>query len=362
MSMQLNASRDDHPETVEQRLRRVIEVHFDPDGGSAFWLDRQARLGVDARRTIRTPRDLEVLGDMVPADLAGRPLLDYIPRRFHTRLDRFILGQTGGTTGDGVWTAYREDEFHEAFVLPFLAAAAAVGFPSGENWLYVGPSGPHIIGKVARYLANGLGAGDPFSVDFDARWAKLLPENSFARGRYLQHVIEQAMAIIRRQPVGVLFTTPAVLSALAEAMTLEERARIRGVHYGGMAITPEQMQQFQTAGFPRAVHLSGYGNTLFGCCLELDVPSGRTLDYYPFGTRLLFEAIDEAGQAQPEGVPGRVRFTRLDESMLIVRMRERDETSALPAPEKRVEGFEIGGLRDPHSPRAWAPQLAVGLY
>jgi len=349
-------------EPAEQRLRRIIDIHFDPSGGSRFWLDRQARLGLDARREIRRADDLALLGEMLPEDLAERPLGHYIPSRFHQRLDEFVLGQTGGTTGGGSWTAYREDEFLEAFVLPFLAAASRVGFPAGEAWLYVGPNGPHIIGKVARYLANGLGSGDPFSVDFDARWAKLLPEGSFAADRYLKHVTSQAVEIIRRQPIGVLFTTPCVLAALAEAMSEEQRMRIRGVHYGGMAVSPEQMQSFQTRIFPQAVHLSGYGNTLFGCCLELAVPPGRPLDYYPFGNRLLLEIVDEQGRTVEPGGRGRVRFTRLDESMLMVRMLERDEAMSLKAPSAGPKGFELPGIRNPASPAKLSPKLAVGLY
>ncbi len=162
-------------ETRSERLRRGLAVHFDPREGSAFWLARAAALGIDVRRDIRDVADLAALGEMSPADLRGRPLLDLIPKRFHGRLDQFIVGQTGGATGEGVWTAYRVDEFEEAFIVPFVDAARYVGFPCGGSWLYIGPSGPHVIGKVVRHLANALGSMDPFSVDFDPRWARTLP-------------------------------------------------------------------------------------------------------------------------------------------------------------------------------------------
>jgi hypothetical protein len=347
---------------VSQRLRRVLGIHFDADHGTPFWLDRQRELGLDAREDIRVPEELALLGMMTPADLAGRPLLDFVPRRFHGELAAWILGQTGGTTGGGVWTIYRPDEFAEAFIAPFTQAAAHVGFPRGERWLYVGPSGPHIIGKVVRDLAASMASHDPFSVDFDARWAKKLPEGSFAMDRYLSHVVDQAMGIVRSQEIGVIFTTPPVLASLASAMSPGQRQRVRGIHYGGMEVTPQTLAQMQLDHFPDAVHLSGYGNTLFGCCLELDVPLGRTPEYFPFGTRLLLEVVDEQGRTPPQGESGAVCFTRLDESCLIVRMKERDAATLVPTPPAAPDGYLLPGVRGPHSPRSLAPQQTKGLY
>ena len=348
-------------EMLEERMRRAIAVHFDPAGGSAFWLQRAAALGIDGRRQVYTLDELALLGETTPDDLRSRPLMDFVPRRFHDRMDHFIVGQTGGTTGEGLWTAYRQDEFAEAFVLPFVEAAGRVAFPGHEPWLFIGPSGPHIIGKVVRQLANALGSADPFSVDFDPRWARKLVAGSFARQRYLEHVLNQALALIHSQRVGVLFTTPAVLEPLAAAMTVAQRLGIRGVHYGGMEVTPDFLERMQLELFPNAVHLSGYGNTLFGCCLELAVTAGRPLDYYSYGSRLHFEVVDERGDPRPVGSTGRVRFSRFDESFLIVRCRERDEATLIPSPDPTSEAFGLAGLRNPHSIAA-AAQTTAGLY
>ncbi|MBI4578608.1 MAG: hypothetical protein HY718_02840 [Planctomycetes bacterium] len=349
-------------DALTERMRRAINLHCDPAAGSAFWIDRAARLGFDPRRRSYGLQDLHLLGETTAEDLRGRPLRDFVPRRFHGRLDRFIVGQTGGATGEGVWTAYRQDEFEEAFVFPFVEAAGVAGFPAKATWLFVGPSGPHIIGKVVRCLANALGSADPFSVDFDPRWARKLPDGSFARGRYVQHVIDQAMSVIERQGVEVLFTTPAVLDRLAAAMTDVQRSRIAGVHYGGMEVTPEFLLRMQTEAFPSAVHLSGYGNTLFGCCLELDTQAGRQLDYYPYGDRLHLEVVDERGQALPTGCSGRVRFSRFDETMLIVRMLERDEGILVTPPAGAPESFHLPGIRNPHMPPRDEKRLTLGLY
>ena len=367
MTGTLSTCGSDAKARLDARVRAMVELHFDSMDGAVFWVDRAKALGITPHAEIDCIESLSLLGEMATSDLRARPLLDYIPRRFHGRLNEFSIVQTGGTTtgaagGFGAWTAYRRDELLAAFVEPFVAAATALSFPSGQCWLFVGPSGPHVIGKVVQHLARELGSAEPFSVDFDPRWANRLAPGSFARARYLAHVVNQAMAIVDRQGVTVLFTTPPVLHALADRMTDRQRNSIRAVHYGGLAIAPETMRQFQESTFPRAVHLSGYGNTLFGCCLELSTRLGRAIDYFPHGDRLLLEVVDDHGEAVAPGESGRVRFTRLDESMLIVRMIERDVAQSVRCPAGAPRGFHLPGVRNPRTPASAPSAAADALY
>jgi len=266
----------------DDRLRDLLELHFHPEWGSSYWLQRQEQLGWSVRDRVRTPDDLWLLGPMPLADLRRCPVRAFIPQAFHGQWPRFIVGETAGTSGEPCATAYRDDEFQAAFVAPFLRAVKATGFPRGEPWLWVGPSGPHIIGKVVRELARQTGSMDPFSVDFDPRWAKRLADGSTARQRYLEHVTTQALDVLRREEVGILFITPPALAALAARLSDSEREAIHGVHYGGMSLTPETVNDFRAA-FPRAVHLAGYGNTLFGVVMEVADGHRLAMDYFPLG-------------------------------------------------------------------------------
>ena len=191
------------PATTDVRLRELLALHFHPGHGSAYWLRRQHALGWDVRDRVRSPEDLWLLGPMPPEDLRRFPLRDFIPRAFHQQLARFVVGETAGTSGEPRATAYRDNEFRAAFVTPFLQAARAAGFPRGLPWLWVGPSGPHVIGKAARAVARLMDSPDPFSVDFDPRWAKKLADGSLARRRYLDHVLGQALDVLGREDVGV---------------------------------------------------------------------------------------------------------------------------------------------------------------
>jgi hypothetical protein len=361
------------PADRDDRLRDVLALHFHPEHGSPYWLRRQQRLGWEVRDRVRALADLWLLGPTPLDDLRRFPLLDFIPQQFYRELHRFVTGETAGTSGEPRATAYRDDEFQAAFVTPFLRVARATGFPYGEPWLWVGPSGPHIIGKVVRELARQTGSMDPFSVDFDPRWAKSLAEGGLARQRYLEHVTVQALDVLQREDVGVLFITPPALAALARRMTDRQREAVRGIHYGGLSLTAEALNEFRTA-FPGAVHLAGYGNTLFGVVMEVADGPRQALDYFPLGDRVCFHVVaagePEGGAApawpppeQERGRPGRVLFHRLDWSCLLVGVVERDEAERVaPSAAALALGGTADGLRNPRPPAALGGRLRLGLY
>jgi hypothetical protein len=356
----------------KDRLQDLLALHFHPDHGSAYWLSRQERLGWKICDRVRSLEDLWLLGPMPMQDLR-RPVREFIPRIFHGQLHRFVTGETAGTTGEPRATAYRDDEFQAAFITPFLQVAKATGFPQGESWLWVGPSGPHIIGKVVRELARQTGSIDPFSVDFDPRWARRLVEGSLARQRYLDHVIRQALDVLEREPIGVLFITPPALAALTPRLSNRQREAIQGIHYGGLPMTPAMVNEFRTA-FPQAIHLAGYGNTLFGVVMEVVDEPRQALDYYPLGDRLHFHVMDWQDSdstklhdwppvEQERGVPGRVIVHRLDESCLLIGVVERDEAERIaPSPEALALGCSVDGLRNPRPPALLNATLPMGLY
>jgi thienamycin biosynthesis protein ThnN len=352
----------------EARLRHLLDLHFHPEHGSRYWLLRQEELGRQVCDRVRRLDDLWLLGPGSLDDLRRFSVLDFIPRALHKQQHRFIIGETAGTSGQPRATAYRDDEFQAAFIDPFLTVAKATGFPHGEPWLWVGPSGPHIIGKVVRELARQTGCLDPFSIDFDPRWAKRLAPGSLAQQRYLDHVTAQALDVLEREEIGVLFITPPALAALTRKLTDRQRERIHGIHYGGMSMTPETVNDFRVA-FPRAVHLSGYGNTLFGVLMEVEDKPRRALNYYPLGQRLsvhVVAATEEAGAwpptLLPRGEAGRVLFHRLDESCLLVGVIERDESERVAPSEAAIALGAADGLSNPRPPRELKEKLQVGLY
>jgi hypothetical protein len=355
-------------EALDERLRDLLALHFHPELGSRYWLLREEALGWDVRDRVRTVSDLYLLGPTPTADLRRFALRDFIPRGLNRQLPCFILGETAGTSGQPCATAYRDDEFQAAFITPFLKVASTTGFPRNTPWLWVGPSGPHIIGKAVRELARQIGGMEPFSVDFDPRWAKRLSDGSLARQRYLNHVSDQALDVLQREEIGVLFTTPPTLAALAARMTSRQCEAIRGVHYGGVSMTAATLNEFRSA-FPNAVHLAGYGNTLFGVLMEARDGEREALDYFPPGERVQFQVVnwnddsDWPPAERERGQTGRVLFHRLDESFLLLGVVERDEAERIaPSPEALALGCEADGLRNPRPAARRGAVDQVGLY
>ena len=332
----------------DEHVRRIVGIHFDPRGGAPYWLERERALHLNARAEIRGVADLSKLGSMDENALRERPVLDFVPHSQRGDLAGAIVTETGGATGAPKRTLFSRAEFEAAFVTPFVRVADHAGFPRGAVWLWVGPSGPHVIGQAAAACAAALGSPQPFSVDFDPRWFRKLPPDSLARERYLEHLLEQAMRVIDAEPVSVLFTTPVILERLAQKMNAAQRERIRGVHYGGMRVEPDLLRNAQTEWFPRAVHLAGYGNSLFGVCMEFGGTADRPLRYYPFGPRHLIRVAAD----------GRVHMSRLDPTVLIANLAERD--AADPAPPPVLIGFGPG-VENPR-PFERAESGAAGIY
>ena len=341
---------------VERKLEAVLCTHFDPKWGSPFWLKRSIELGFDPRHEINSLEQLPELGSVPRELLACSPIQDFIPRKYHGELMDFVTAETGGSTGVPARTAYLQEEFHAAFVTPFLDAASHMCFPRDVHWLYIGPSGPHIIGKAARACAVAMGSFDPFSVDFDPRWLQKLVAGSMAHSRYVEHVLAQAEAILSSQDIGVIFATPPILASLGERLNLALRERIQGIHLGGMATSKSFWQQLTTEWFPNSIALSGYGNSLAGLCPQLELFQETKPVYYSHGDRLVVGVHnpDETGR-------GQVMFHRLDFSCLLPNMLERDcaTTHNFETP---VDGFQPTGIMDPQPIAQSTPTLDGALY
>ena len=361
------------PDNMQIHLRNILALHFDPENGSPYWLRRQKMIGIDVLQEVKDVEDLCKLGPMEDGALRGISVEEFVPRMFLSQKNRLILGDSAGSMGAPKVTAYMDEDFRRAFVEPFVSAAAAMGFPREDNWLFIGPSGPHIIGKAARACANRLKSMDPFAVDFDPRWVKKMKPGSMGHRRYLEHVIQQALEVVRTQEIGVLFATPSVLMVLGEQMTRSQQLRIRGVHYGGLALTRDRYCDFRNDMFPNAVHLSGYGNTLFGMCPELFPVEPRPIDYYPQGNRLVVRLIPICGRGVQNnkrlkesvdyGKRGQIMFHRLDPSGLIVNMCERDSAERIRPPRGFEHlGFRQDGFRHPEPLPHIKKQLKTGLY
>ncbi len=348
----------------DEWVREVVAAHFEPGLGSPYWIRKARELAIDARSEIRTVSDLTLLGPMDTSALYTLPAEEFLPRRYIEHGADLILVESSGTTGPPKTATFTRGDFFGAFVANFRPVAERAGFPIGGAWLFVGPTGPHAIGRAAREVPRTMGNAEPFTVDFDPRWVRKFPEGSVARQRYMAHLVDQARAVMNREEIVSVFATPPTLFAIAEELDPLLRERVGGIHFGGMEVTPELRAALRGA-FGRAVTLSGYGNSLFGVALEMGGDDDRPMDYFPAGPRhiirVLKNEVDLSGDAD-YGEEGRIVMSRLDFSGFYPNVIERDlGTRVEPSAAAREQGFLLDGVRDPHPPRK-GPKIRTGFY
>ena len=248
-------------EVLNDHLRDIVNWHFSPETGTPFWLDWARERKVDPVHEVKTFADLRCFSSFDDDWLRFEHPQRWVPRAFEGR--PYNIFETGGTTGMPKqrigWDDYKHD--YEAFG----DTLNDDDFPRGKNWLMMGPTGPRRLRLAIEHLANYRG-GSCYFVDLDPRWVKkVIAKGDVGQAKdYMHHVVDQALTIIEHRSVSALFTTPKLLEALSEKISIPD-AGIRGVFCGGTEMSP------QTVRFLVEEVLEGktvlkpvYGNTLMG--------------------------------------------------------------------------------------------------
>jgi hypothetical protein len=337
-------------------IAALMAIHFDPKWGAPAWLAKVPHLPFDPLRDLQTLDDLLRFGVFPEQELRDHSARDWVPLRFHDRFRDLILSETGGTTGSPKRVYFSQAEFQAGFIDPFIQVAWQVGWQENAQWLYAGPSGPHIIGKVVEPICRLLGSPVPLQIDFDPRWVRRLVDGSMAKQRYLEHLLEQTLQILEHEPVEVIFATPPLLELLGQRLSEERRLKLCGIHYGGMALTEAQVHRFREVYFPQAIHLSGYGNSLVGVAFEPSASIEEALCYFPSADRHQIRIIPLSDAPLGDRLPhlvdlgeiGQVVISRLDPTCFIPNLVERDQAERIRLTKSaEALGWSNQGLRNP---------------
>ena len=313
-------------EQLDAHVREIVQWHFSPETGSPFWLDWAKKAGWNPAAEVKSFNDLlrfphfqdEWLRDLqpevwVPAAFRGKP---------------FNIFETGGTTGMPKqrigWNDYKTDysEFSEKI--------SDAHFPRNHYWLMMGPTGPRRLRLAIEHLANVRGSSCYF-IDLDPRWVKkVISAKHFDQAKaYMEHVVDQAVTILKHRKVSGLFTTPKLLEALAEKIDLWD-AGIRGVFCGGTTMAPqyvrfivEEVLEGRIGFYPT------YGNTLMGLAasVPLQPEDNFSITYYAPQPRAVLRVVDpqKTDTLKNYGEWGRVELTTLTKEFFMPRFLERDE-------------------------------------
>jgi phenylacetate-coenzyme A ligase PaaK-like adenylate-forming protein len=315
---------------LDAHVREIIDWHFHPDTGSPFWLEWAGKAGWEPRKEIKTYDDLDRFGNFQDEWLRGGPVRRWVPKAYADR--PVFTFETGGSTGVPKSRIAIED-FRIDYEM-FSETLPDEYFPRGADWLSVGPTGPRRLRLAVEHLAQYRG-GICFLVDLDPRWViKLIKAGEMQMmERYKQHVIDQALTLMRAHDIKCLFTTPKLLEALCEKVSLKKMG-ITGVFCGGTEMTP-QFHRFAVEELLDGIYFAPtYGNTLMGLAVHKPrLPEDNwAVIYYPPAPRAMIEVVDPD---QPDrivgyGETGRVRLTTLTREFFVPRFLERDECEREP--------------------------------
>ena len=344
---------------LDAHIRDLMQWHFSPATGSPFWLDWASKAGWDPAREVQGLADLQRFPHFQDEWLRDLPNTAWVPKAYAGK--PFKVFETGGTTGMPKQRISWED--HLLDYDEFSHTLDDRHFPRGANWLMVGPTGPRRLRLTIEHLANQRG-GSCYFVDLDPRWVKKViaaKQYDIAR-QYLEHVVDQALLILKDRPISCLFTTPKILEALGEKTSLVADG-IRGVFCGGTTMTPQNVR-FLTeevlegqAGF-----VPTYGNTLMGlaCSVPLTPADRWSVTYYAPQPRAVLRVVQAADPTQlvPYGEYGRVELSTLTREFFMPRFLERDEAIRRP-PHAR---FPWDGVADVRPFGALEKAVVEGVY
>ena len=314
-------------EARDAHVRDILKWHFSPETGTPVWLEWAEKAGWNPAEEVEGFADIvERFENFDDEGLRKDPHERWIPRAFEGQ--PFTIFETGGTTGMPKqrigWEDYKHD-YEE-----FSDTLDDEHFPKNGFWLMIGPTGPRRLRLSIEHLAHHRGSSCYF-VDLDPRWVKKLIKNKeFDQAKaYMKHVVDQAVLIITNRNVDVLFTTPKLLEALSEEISIPE-AGIKGVFCGGTEMSP------QTTRFLVEEVLEGeaklvptYGNTLMGLAVHKPgfEEEGFSITYHAPQPRAVLRVTnpDDAHQLVEYGEWGRVELTTLTKELFLPRFLERDE-------------------------------------
>jgi phenylacetate-coenzyme A ligase PaaK-like adenylate-forming protein len=346
-------------EALDRQVREVVGWHFDPATGCPFWLDYAKKLDFDPRERIHSFDDLKLLGHFEDEWLRGGPVRRWVPRGLEG--EPLYVFETGGSTGVPKSRVNVRD-FQTDYEV-FGDQLSDESFPRGADWLMLGPTGPRRLRLAIEHLAQHRG-GISFHVDLDPRWvSKLVKAQRWQEMEaYKSHIIDQGLTILRAHDgVHCLFTTPKLLEALCEKISLE-KAGITGIFCGGTEMTAQFNRFAREELVPGLDFVPTYGNTLMGlaCPKPFDPADNYAITYYPPAPRAVFEIVhpDDLDRTVDYGERGRVLLTTLTREFFMPRFPERDEGARA----EPCDAYPWDGVRDLGLLSSLQASVSVGVY
>lgn len=352
-------------------LKEIVGLHLDQEHGAPYWLRRANELGIRPNQATSFESFRRLLAFQnreqqarYEQDLRELPIEEFIPKATLERARWLWASETGGTTGiakRGTWG----DAYWERILAFSDELLDLHGVPRGENWLFVGPTGPHTTGRLLISIVENRG-GRIFCIDMDPRIVRvhLAEGNQPAVERYIRHIWEQVEPIIKHQNVGVMFCTATLLEMLPRYLDVQHLRKLNAVVHAGLAMSRDTHRTLREELFAGKPVVGIYGTSVSGISYQkpYEAEDEHRVIYIPSQPYIVLEAIDEQGETVGYGAEGDVRCFRFTDDQLIPGFVERDRATRVRPFGRYRDRYPWDWLGDPHSPKSIGGNEAEGVY
>jgi thienamycin biosynthesis protein ThnN len=352
-------------------LSGILQLHLDPTDGSPYWKRHAENLGLKAEdiNSFEKFRERFAFKNRQAQlryedDLRKLPIEQFIPERVLREARWLWASETGGTTGiakrgtwgDAYWKQILQfsDEFLDVHEVP-----------RKENWLFIGPTGPHTTGRLMVSIAERRG-GRIFCIDMDPRIVRVYLQEGNTDGveRYVRHIWEQVEPILKFQDIGVMFCTASLLEMIPRYIDTGLLEKIKAVVHAGLAMSKDTHQYLHEELF-RGKPVTGiYGTSVSGISYQkpFEAEDNYSVIYIPCQPHVVLDVIDDTGTPVGYGQEGDVRCFRFTQDQLIPGFIERDLARRVKPFGKYAAQYPWDWIGDPHSPKSISGQQMEGVY
>jgi len=329
----LDVPRSAPVEDPEAYLHAAIAWHFGADTGSPFWLRTAKTLDFNPLTDVKTYADLRLFPNLVN-DLRNVPIEDLIPRGYGSPSPLPQIFESGGTTGAPKRTVQMPDWI--AQVVQWQTEDFATGgFVPGLGFLCLMPSGPHGVGYFSRLVSERLGSVF-HPIDIDPRWVKKIAARNAAAevAAYVDHVVDQAVFILRTQNVANLHATPPMLDAIVRDDKVVDlvNEKIRYLLLSGAHVDADTIDVLRDI-FPNTTITVAFGSTMILSQAVTRIADDESFVFDPRTPYVVFWVVDPGtGDQVPYGELGHVVMNHISKGMFIPNNLERDRAIRMPGP------------------------------
>lgn len=338
---------------IDEYIQAVVELHFDPEYGTPYWIDRMDDLDFDPRSEINSVSDLT---KFPPADEEALrdSQIRYITPQYYDVTD-IDISNSSGTTGQKKSMPYGRPVSED--MGKWYAYHVSQRSPIDEDWLAIGPYGLyehhlvtaantcgqacHFVGIESKFLKKQAGVLQEMTGGIGGFLRSLPDLKAGLKGMArLEATISAAEDIVTSQSFQHLASgvgIPQQLHPILEEKGPTDPGDVETILLSGGHVSKERRNELAEL-YPNAAIVPMYATSFTGACI--DHWETEHVAYYPMAPAAFLDVVDENDQRVAEGGRGRTAIHRVGADFFWPMQIERETARREPA----RDPFDWGGI------------------